>query len=75
VVPESTLDHTVGQFDRSVQSLGVLEFGPVEQHIGPLIERREIVAGEGVDVRGRPKFDVLSHVCSLSQMKVQILRQ
>jgi hypothetical protein len=26
-------------------------------------------------MRGRPKFDVLSHVSSLRQMKVQILRQ
>ena len=62
MVAEPPLHHAVGQFDRRVQSLGILEFWPVEQDIGPLFERREIVAGEGVDMRGRPKFDVSGHV-------------
>jgi hypothetical protein len=74
VVAKPALNHAVCQLDRGVQSLGILEFGPVEQEIRPLVERREIVAGEGVDVRGRPKLDVSSHVSGLRQMKVQILQ-
>ena len=57
-VAETALDHAVRQFDGGVQALGILKFRPIEQDVRPLIERRKIVAGEGIDMRGRAKLDV-----------------
>ena len=53
VVAEALLDHAVGQLDGGVEVLGILELRPVEQQVGPLLGRRQIVAREGVDVAGR----------------------
>ena len=74
VVAETALDHAVRQFDGDVQTLGILKFRAIEQDVRPLIERREIVAGEGIDMRGRAKLDVSSHVSDLWQMKARIGR-
>ena len=52
VVAEALLDHAVGQLHGGVEVLGILELGPVEQEVGPLLGRREVVAREGVDVGG-----------------------
>ena len=62
MVAEAPLDHAVGQFDRGVEALGILEFRAIQQDVRPLIERREIVAREGIDVCGRTELDVSSHV-------------
>ena len=51
VVAHPLVDDPVGELDRGVEVLGILE--PVEQQVGPLGERREIVAGERVDVATR----------------------
>ena len=55
VVAEAALDHAVGQLDRGVELLGIVE--AVEQEVRPLLERRKIVAGERVDMGGRPEHD------------------
>ncbi len=44
----------VQQFGGAVQPLGVAQLRQVEAELGPLVRRREMVAGEGVDVRGEP---------------------
>ena len=54
VVAESLLDQAVGQLDRGVEVLGVVE--AVEQELRPLVERREMVAGERVDVCSRAEL-------------------
>ncbi|MGA9195155.1 MAG: hypothetical protein WB037_08700 [Pseudolabrys sp.] len=74
MVAETALDHAVRQFDRDVQALGILKFRPVEQNVRPLIERRKIVAGEGIDMCGWAKLDVSCHVSGLRQMKARIER-
>jgi hypothetical protein len=48
VVTEAALHHPVGELDRHVEVLGILE--PVEVQLGPLVERRQVFPGEGVDV-------------------------
>jgi hypothetical protein len=54
VVAEALLDQPIGQLDRGVEMLGVVE--TVEQELGPLVERREIVTRERVDMSGRPEL-------------------
>ena len=61
VVAKAFLDHAVGQFDADIEPLRILEFRPVEQKVGPLIERRQVVAREGVDMRGRAEGDFIAH--------------
>ncbi len=51
VVAEALLDHAIGQLDRGVEVFGILELRPVQQQVGPLLGRRQIVARERVDVR------------------------
>jgi hypothetical protein len=51
VVAEPLAHHGVGEFDCGVQSLRIGE--AVERQIGPLVCRRQAVAGEGIDVRGK----------------------
>ena len=58
VVAEAALDVAVGQFDRGVEVIGILEFRPVEQDFRPQIERRKIVARKRIDMRGGAEFDV-----------------
>ena len=65
-VAEAALDVAVGQFDRGVQVFRILEFRPVEDEVGPLIERRKIVAREGVDMRGRTELWRFSWRCHVS---------
>ena len=52
-VAKAALDHAVGQFDRGVEMFRILEFRPVEQKLRPLLERRQVVARERIDMRGR----------------------
>ncbi|GAA0635675.1 hypothetical protein GCM10009535_09690 [Streptomyces thermocarboxydovorans] len=40
------------QFGGAVEPFGVLQLRQVEAELGPLFRWREVVAGEGVDVRG-----------------------
>ena len=54
VVAESLLDESVGELDGGVEVLGIVE--AVEQELRPLVERREMVAGERVDVRRRAEL-------------------
>ena len=54
VVAEALLDQAVGQLDGGVEVLGIVE--AVEQEIRPLVGRRQIVAGERVDVCGRAEL-------------------
>ena len=51
VVAEALLHHPVGQLDGGVEVFGILELRPVQQQVGPLLGRRQVVAREGVDVR------------------------
>ena len=55
VIAETLLDQAIGQLDRGVEVLGVVE--AVEQQLGPFVERRQVVARERVDVCGRPQRD------------------
>ena len=61
VVAETLLDHAVGELDTGVEALGVLEFRTIEQNVRPLIGRRQVVAREGVDMRGRTEVDRSAH--------------
>src|SRR5690606_24397325 len=50
-VAEAALDHPVQQLDRRIQALRVPGVGRLRQ-LWPLLQRREVVAREGVDVCG-----------------------
>ena len=50
MVAEAALDHAVGQFDRGVEIFGIVE--ALEQKVRPVGRRRQIVAGESVDMGG-----------------------
>ena len=51
VVAEAALDHPIRQFDRRVEMIGIGE--AIEQEVGLLVLRREIVARERIDVSTR----------------------
>ena len=53
VIAEPFLDHAVGQFDGGVQVLRIVKLRAIEQQIGPLIERRQVVARKGIHVSRR----------------------
>ena len=46
-------DDVVEQGGRAVEPVGVVQLRQVEEQLGPLVERRQVVAAEGVDVRRR----------------------
>jgi hypothetical protein len=52
VVTEPLLDHAVRQFDGDVQVWRIVKLRPIQQQLGPLVNRRKIVASEGVSVSG-----------------------
>ena len=54
VVAEALFDQSVGQLDRGVEVLGIVE--AVEQEVRPLVDRRKIVAGKRVDMCGRAEL-------------------
>ena len=51
----------VGELDADVEALGILERRPIQQQVGPLVGRRQPVAGEGVDVGAGPEMRALVH--------------
>ena len=50
-VAEAALNIAVGQFDSGVEPFRILEFRPIQPQLRPLLERRKIVAREGIDVQ------------------------
>ncbi len=48
----AALDRSVEQLARAVQALGITQLRQLEEQLRPLPARRQIVAREGVDVRG-----------------------
>ena len=55
-VTEPVFHHPVGQFDRRVQGLGIVD--PVQQQLGPQLGRRQVVPGKCVGVRGRVELRI-----------------
>src|SRR5450631_4885983 len=51
----TSLHQAVGQFNCDIELFRILELGPIQNEIRPLIEWREVIAREGIDVRGRSK--------------------
>ena len=49
-------DHVVEQGGGAVEPLGVVELRQVEDQLGPLVGRREVVAAERVDVGRREQL-------------------
>ena len=53
MVAETSLDHAIGELDRSVQIFGIVV--AFEAKVRPLIGRRKIVARERVSMSGGPE--------------------
>jgi hypothetical protein len=63
MVAEPFLDHAVRQFNGDVEVLRILKLRPVEQQIGPLVERRQMVPRKRIQVRRRTqRFDSTLHL-------------
>ena len=65
-VGAESLDHVVQQLGRAVQPVGVVQLGQVEEELGPLVRRRQVVAAERVDVGGRAQLHP-GNVCARFQ--------
>ena len=58
VIAKTIFDQAVGQLVSGVDVVRILKFRTVEQDVGPLLERRQVVARERVDMRGWAERDL-----------------
>src|SRR5436190_1574303 len=74
MVAEPLLDHAVGQFNGDVDVLRILKLRPVEQQIGPLVGRRQMISRKGVHVRARAQRRSADHRHSFPETKSLITK-